>query len=59
MRNLVPQAVEYLAPGGVLLVEAGEYNAEMSEYLFRCAGLKDTGIARDMAGMLRCVYGHK
>lgn len=59
MRNLVPQAAGYLAPAGVLLVEAGEYNAEMTEYLFRSAGLKDTGIARDMAGQLRCVYGKK
>ena len=59
MRNLVPQAVEHLAPGGVLLVEAGEYNAEMSEYLFRSAGLKDTGISRDLSGQLRCIYGHK
>ena len=40
-------------------MEAGEYNAEMTEYLFRSAGLKDTGIARDMAGQLRCVYGKK
>ena len=59
MRNLVPQAACHLAPGGALLVEAGEYNAEMSEYLFRSAGLNDTGIARDLAGQLRCVYGHK
>ena len=59
MRNLLPQATGHLAPAGVLLVEAGEYNAEMTEYLFRDAGLKDTGIARDMAGQLRCVYGKK
>lgn len=57
MRNLLPQACGHLAPAGVLLVEAGEYNAEMTEYLFRDAGLRDTGIAKDLAGQLRCVYG--
>ncbi len=59
MRNLVPQATAHLAPAGVLLVEAGEYNAEMSEYLFRSVGLKESGISRDLAGMLRVVYGKK
>lgn len=59
MRNLVPQAAGQLAPAGALLVEAGEYNAEMTEYLFREAGLLDTGIERDLSGQLRCVYGRK
>ena len=57
MRNLVPQAADQLAPAGVLLVEAGEYNAEMTEYLFRDAGLHDTGIARDLSEQLRCIWG--
>lgn len=59
MRNLVPQAVEHLSPDGVLIAEAGEYNAEMTEYIFRSSGLKDTKIFRDLNGDLRDVFGRK
>ncbi len=59
MRNLVPQAVTHLSPLGVLIVEAGEYNAEMTEYLFRSAGLRNTRIWRDLSGQLRDISGVK
>ena len=59
MRNLVPQAVDHLSPDGVLIAEAGEYNAEMTEYIFRSAGLKDTKIFRDLNGDLRDIFGRK
>jgi len=59
MRNLVPQAVQHLSPDGVLIAEAGEYNAEMTEYIFRKAGLKDTRIFKDLNGDLRDIFGRK
>ena len=57
MRNLVPQAYAHLAPRGVLIVEAGEYNAEITEYIFRSSGLTDTNIYKDLSGQLRDVIG--
>ncbi len=59
MRNLVPQAAEHLAPKGMLIVEAGEYNAEMTEYIFRKNGLADTHIYKDLSGQLRDILGVK
>ena len=57
MRALVPQAAQHLRSGGVLVIEAGEYNAEATERLFRAAGFSDTRIHRDLSGQLRDVYG--
>lgn len=59
MRNLVPQAVHHLSPKGVLIAESGEYNAEMTEYLFRKAGLTQTRIFKDLEGQLRDTIGVK
>lgn len=59
MRNLVPQAVHHLSPKGVLIAESGEYNAEMTEYLFRQAGLSQTKIFKDLEGQLRDILGIK
>ena len=59
MRNLVPQANAHLSPDGVLIAEAGEYNAEMTEYIFRSSGLKDTRIFKDLNGDLRDIFGRK
>ena len=59
MRNLVPQAFVHLAPRGVLVVEAGEYNAEETERLFLAAGFKETCILKDLSGQLRDVRGWK
>lgn len=57
MRNLVPQAVEHLRTGGVLLVEAGEYNALKTEEIFKKNGLHDTRIIPDLEGQLRVITG--
>lgn len=57
IRNLVPQAASHLNPSGVLLMETGEYNAEMTEWLFRQHGFRNTGIVRDLEGQLRVVCG--
>lgn len=59
MQNLVPQAVQHLAPGGILAVETGEYNAEPTESLFKNAGLKNRHIEKDLSGSLRMVVGQK
>lgn len=59
MRNLVKEAKDHLFSNGLLLVEAGEYNAEMTEYLFRSAGFSDTHIYKDLSGQLRVISGVK
>ncbi len=57
MRNLVSQAVDNLVSGGVLLVEAGEYNARKTEEIFKKNGLHDTRIIPDLEGQLRVITG--
>lgn len=59
MRNFIPQAKEHLNSQGNLLVEAGEYNVQMTEYLMKDAGLHATHIVKDYAGDLRCACGTK
>lgn len=59
MRELVPQAYNLLAPHGVLLVEAGEYNAEETQIIFSKYGFKNTEIFTDLEGQLRVVKGTK
>ena len=59
IKRLVPQAYEHLAPGGVLLMETGEYNAEATAELFARAGLRTVRIERDLSGQLRVVIGRK
>lgn len=57
MRNFIPQAKEHLNTQGMLLVEAGEYNVQMTQYLMKEAGLQSTHIVKDYAGDLRCAVG--
>lgn len=57
MRNLVLQAKDHITLGGILLCEAGEYNAEMTQYIFKKNGFTKTKIFRDLGGDLRCVFG--
>lgn len=59
MRSLVPQAYEQLSPEGILLVEAGEYNAEETEGIFQRCGFTNTKITRDLEGQLRIISGQK
>lgn len=59
MRNLVPQAFAHLAPGGVLIAESGEYNADDTARLFSAAGFRDVEIFCDLSGQKRCTQGRK
>ena len=59
MRKLVPQAYERLSPGGTLIVESGEYNAESTRDIFIATGFKNVEIAKDLSGQLRVTRGYK
>ncbi len=53
VRTILEQAPAHMAPGGVLLLETGEYNAEEAARLAEAAGCTGVHIHRDLAGMLR------
>lgn len=57
MRRLVLEAPRALAPGGFLLAEAGEYNAEAAAALFREAGFSAVRVHKDLSGRDRVVEG--
>ncbi len=59
IRRLVPQAEELLVPGGIFLLETGEYNAAEAASLLEQTGFNHVEIAQDMAGMPRLVKGIK
>ena len=59
IRRLVPDAYAHLVPGGMLLMETGEYNAEETAELFARAGFRDIRIERDLSGQMRDVIGRK
>lgn len=59
MKNLVFQAYGFLSPGGALLCESGEYNAQQTESIFKEAGLSKTQIFTDLEGQLRVTKGIK
>ena len=59
IRRLVPEAYAHLVPGGMLLMETGEYNAEETAELFARAGFKDIRIERDLSGQMRDVIGRR
>lgn len=59
IKNLVPQAWDSLCPGGVLILESGEYNAIETEKIFRQTGFKHTQIFKDLSGQLRDTIGTK
>lgn len=54
IRNMIPQAQSHLAPRGTILMETGEYNAEVTAALATEAGF-NTDIHRDLEGQLRVV----
>lgn len=59
-RALIPQASERLAPGGALIVEAGQGQAENIETLMRGAALSvDRSPKADLAGIPRAVSARK
>jgi len=59
-RALIPQAARLLAPGGVLVVEAGHGQADEIERLMTAAGLALEQPPRaDLAGIARAVGGRK
>jgi release factor glutamine methyltransferase len=59
-RALIPQAAARLAPGGVLVVEAGQDQSGDIEGLLAAAGLMREGPPRaDLAGIRRAVAGRK
>ncbi len=59
IRRLVPECAEHLIHNGVLIMEAGEYNAQETLALFEEHGFRRTKIIRDYEGQLRDVYGVK
>ena len=59
IRNLIPQAYRFLIPGGMLILETGEYNAEETEKIMQENGFKDTKLYYDLEGQLRNVSGIK
>ncbi len=53
VRTILEQAPQYMAPGSVMLLETGEYNAEEAARLAEQAGFTHVHIHKDLAGMLR------
>ncbi len=59
-RALIPQAARLLAPGGALVVEAGQGQSADIERLMTAAGLTVSAPAKaDLAGIRRAVAGRK
>jgi len=59
-RALIPQAAGLLAPGGALVVEAGQGQSGPIQGLMTAAGLTPAGAPKaDLAGIQRAVAGHK
>ena len=59
IRRLVPQCMEHLNEGGILIVEAGEYNALETKTIFEKSGFSHVKIIKDLEGQARDVYGEK
>lgn len=57
VRALALVSREALTPGGILLVETGEYNAKEAAAFFEQAGYVDVVIHRDLEGQDRVVEG--
>lgn len=59
IRRLVPQCMEHLNEGGILIVETGEYNALETKAIFEKSGFSHVKIIKDLEGQARDVYGEK
>jgi release factor glutamine methyltransferase len=57
IRELSRRAREVLSPGGILLVEAGEYNAKEAAAFFSSVGYANVRIHRDLEGQDRVIEG--
>lgn len=58
-RALAPQLLNVVSPGGVVVFEVGAGQAPAVAALLAAAGLVVSGTARDLAGIERCVAGHR
>jgi release factor glutamine methyltransferase len=59
-RRLIPQAADLLAPGGVVVAEAGQSQSQDIEALMNAVGLTPAGAPKaDLAGIQRAVGGRK
>jgi release factor glutamine methyltransferase len=59
MRLIVSQALDWLRPGGVLLVEFGYRQAPAVLELLASAGYGEFGIRQDLAGRDRIAYARR
>ena len=59
IRSLIPQCMEHLNEGGILIVETGEYNAVETKTIFEKSGFSYVKIIKDLEGQARDVYGEK
>ncbi len=59
IRHLIPQARRFVIPGGMLILETGEYNAMATEEIMKSHEFKDTRLYYDLEGQLRNVSGIK
>ncbi len=56
-RSIVQSAKSLLAPGGLLVFEAGWQQARQIADIMAAQGYRSIGFAKDLAGIDRCVYG--
>ncbi|MBV8195196.1 MAG: HemK family protein methyltransferase [Candidatus Dormibacteraeota bacterium] len=59
VRRLAADAVEWLRPGGTLLVEIGTYLSRRAQATMRRAGLVDVSWTKDSLGVTRVVSGRR
>lgn len=57
IRNLIFQSVDFLNPGGILILETGEYNAFQTKKIMEGSEFKDVKIYKDLEGQFRNVSG--
>lgn len=59
LRRIIPSSIDYLKPGGYLLVEAAPAQMDALEDLMGRADMTEIDRARDLAGHERVIYGRK
>lgn len=57
IRNLIFKSVDFLNPGGILILETGEYNAFQTKKIMEDSEFKDVKIYKDLEGQFRNVSG--